>query len=144
MAVVAGDYAALVEKSDSGTDGSSDTVAVFDLRTGSRDGKLGGETADWGAPYQGIDQLVLGADGVSAAHTFGFGFINSQSVAEVERIIASHSTGAHVLDRSANTSTYPLPVPPGFIPTPVLSQLALSGDTLTWSHAGTPESTQLK
>jgi hypothetical protein len=142
MVVVAGDYAALVENSDSGTDGSSDTVAVFDLRTGTADRKLGGETAGC-LCLSGIDQLVLGADGVTAAHTFGFGFNNSQSVTEVERIVASDSTGTHILDRTATTATYPLPVPPGFIPTPVLSQLALSGDTLTWSHAGTPESAQL-
>ena len=45
---VAGDYAALVNDHDSHYGGSNDTVAVFDLRTGTAVAKRGGESVGCG------------------------------------------------------------------------------------------------
>jgi hypothetical protein len=148
VAAVAGDYAALVNKWEGPFHGAGNAVAVFDLRTGTSVSKLGGERAE--CPYpcygSGIDQLVLGADGVTAAHTFVLTFtpyVPGQLYSQVEQIVANDSTGTHILDSISITPTYPYPLPDGFTPTLALSQPALSGDTLTWSHAGTPESAQL-
>jgi hypothetical protein len=140
---VAGDYAALVnEGADIHYGGDNETVAVFDLRTGTTIANHGGESAS--CPWEGgygcqssIDQLVLGADGLTAARTI---VTNSNypasSYTTVEQIVANDSTGTHVLDSIATTD--PLN------PTPsTLSDLTLTGDTLTWSHDGTPESAQL-
>lgn len=140
---VAGDYAALVnETADIHYGGDGETVAVFDLRTGTTVPNHGGESAscpDYGGYgcQSSVDQLVLGADGVTAAHT---GVINSNypasSYTGVEQIVANDSTGTHILDSIATTGP--------FTPTPsALSDLTLTGDTLAWSHDGTPESAQL-
>ena len=76
-AVVAAPYAALVldwSELHYG-EGESSAVRVFDLRTGTQQPKLGGQeeiSDDCGALgdcyLTGIDRLVLGSDGVSAAH----------------------------------------------------------------------------
>lgn len=140
---VAGDYAALVnETADIHYGGDGETVAVFDLRTGTTVPNHGGESAscpDYGGYgcQSSVDQLVLGADGVTAAHT---GVINSNypasSYTGVEQIVANDSTGTHILDSIATTGP--------FTPTPsALSDLTLTGDTLAWSHDGIPESAQL-
>jgi hypothetical protein len=72
-AVLAAPYAALVAHSeDEHYGGSSDSVQMFDLRSGVQRKDLGGEAA--GCPgYIGgwcstLDEIVLGSDGVSAAH----------------------------------------------------------------------------
>lgn len=57
------------------------------------------------------------------------------SFTTVEQIVANDSTGVHILDSIPTPGPDPAP--------PLLSQLALSGDTLTWSHAGSPRSAQL-
>ena len=140
MVVGAGDYAALVnEEADDHYGGSSDTVVVFDLRTGNTVANRGGESAgcDGYGCSSGVDQLVLAPDAVTAAHTFvitcGYVFTTCTTA---EQIVAADSTGTHTLD-SITTSSPDNPPPPS------LSQLALSGHTLTWSHAGTPRSAQL-
>ena len=149
--VVAGDYAALVNEGiDFHYGGFGSTVAVFDLRTGTAtvaDGKgasldCPGITGESESEYHcGIDQLVLGPDRVTAAHTF---VLNSPlpypnpSCTSVEQIVATDSTGTHILD--SITTTAPCNSPP---PALLLSQLWLSGDTLTWSHGTIPESAQL-
>ena len=51
----------------------------------------------------------------------------------IERIQASDATGTHSLD-SVTSAT----------PAPVLTDLKLTGDVLSWRHAGTPRSTTLK
>ncbi len=135
--VVAGDYAALVNRRvNTHYGGSKDTVAVFDLRTGSPLADRGGESATCqDIPcYTGVDQLVLGADAATAAHTF---FTNCGSTCTTaEQIVANDSTGTHTLDSITTTGPYN--------PTPSsLSQLALSGHTLTWSHAGSARTAQL-
>jgi hypothetical protein len=143
--VVAGDYAALVNK---GTDlhygGSINTVAVFDVRTGTVVANGRGESADCpsfssGICFSGIDQLAVGAGRVTAAHTF---VVNDPrtypSCTSVEQIVANDSTGTHILDSITTTTACNSPAP-----ALLLSQLSLSGDTLTWRHAGTPEGAQL-
>ena len=53
------------------------------------------------------------------------------------RIVANDSTGAHTLDSVTTTGPY------NPMPSSSLTQLALSGHTLTWTHAGSPRSAQL-
>jgi hypothetical protein len=135
LVAVAGDYAAVVNESYDPHMGSGGAeVAVYDLRTGTAVTNLGGETAGCADADCGVDQLVLGSDGITAAHTYGENCIAPGQCGPVEQIVANNSTGTHVLDSIPN----PGPVPPFS-----LSQLALSGHTLTWSHAGTPERVQL-
>ncbi len=138
----AGDYAAIVnEGADPHYGGMSQTVAVIDLRTGTAVANRGGETA--GCPdydgygcNSGVDQLVLGSDGVTAAHTFVSNYSSNSAFTTTEEIVANDSAGTHILDSIATTGPYD--------PTPsMLSHLALSGDTLTWSHDGTSETAQL-
>jgi hypothetical protein len=133
----AGDYVALVNESGTAHyDLASATVAVFDLRTGTAPADRGGESVAGGFSDVGIDQLVLGSDGDTAAHTHITTFNYAPfSYMTTEQIVANDSTGTHILD-SITTGPYD-PT------TPALSDLALSGDTLTWSHSGNPESAQL-
>jgi hypothetical protein len=141
--VIAGNYAALVDEASDihYYGGSLNGVVVFDLRTGAAVASAGGESANCPLVTQrcGIDQLVLGADGDTAAHTF---VLDDPTVypscTSVEQIVANDSTGTHVLDSITTTNPCNSPAP-----ALVLSQLSLSGDTLTWNHAGTPESAQL-
>ena len=140
---LAGDYAALVnDAADPHYNGSSYTVAVFDLRTGAAVANRGGETAGcpdyYGACESGVDQLAVGADAVTAAHTFvTLFYYPASSCTTTEEIVANDSTGTHVLDTITTTG-------PDYNPLPsMLSQLALSGDTLTWNHVGSPRSAQL-
>jgi hypothetical protein len=53
-------------------------------------------------------------------------------VCTTEQIIASDSTGVHTLDKITGLGMGSL-----------LADLSLSGDTLTWEHAGSPESATL-
>jgi hypothetical protein len=137
--VIAGDYAALVNASiNYHYFDSSNKVAVFDLRTGTVVAGRGGQTAEcpgygfFSCPFRsGVDQLVLGPDAVTAAHTFVTGYPNPT----VEQIVANDRTGTHILDSITTIGPNPAPL--------LLSQLALSGDTLTWSHDGSPRSAQL-
>ena len=130
----AGNYAALLENdADPHYGGTSETVLVFDLTTGAQSTKLGGEQVscpdynyDCGSSADG---LVLGADGFSAVHTAQYA-----TSALTEHILATDSSGVRTLDTATSTSP---------TSSAVLSGLALSGDTLTWDHAGTPESAQL-
>ena len=144
---VAGDYAALGNKAlNVHYGGFENTVAVFDLRTGTTVANRGGESVSCGGDTSEpeseygcrIEQLVVGDDGVTAAHTFTYSYDLTSSCQLVEQIVANDSTGTHVLDSIPTTN-------PCFSPTPalLLSQLSLSGHTLTWNHVGTPETAQL-
>jgi hypothetical protein len=143
--VIAGDYAAVVNEATDlhyGFGDSLDTVAVFDLRTGAmldrNDVEFGGGylPSSGGVsvigPNPRVDQLVLGPDGVFAAHTYGIDWIDCKDLGcqAAEQIVANDSTGVHILDTITDTDN-------------LLTGLALSGDTLTWSHSGTPENAQL-
>lgn len=119
-------------------------VSVFDLRTGLGVPDRGGEQSM--CVYQSVppcatsvDHVVLGSDGVSAAHMT----VQDNScgpVAQpnchytVEQIQASDSMGVRTLDGVIEPDGSPAE----------LTDLALSGDTLTWEHNGTPRSAQLE
>jgi hypothetical protein len=140
-AAVAGNYAALANFADDPHyGGSSEAVSVYALRTGAPIPGRGGETVSC-PDYEysclsGLDGLVINSDGFTAAHTtmYEIGCFQPPTggPCPTEEIQASDSTGLHVLDSA--TSQF------GF---PVLTDLALSGDTLTWKHGGAPESAQL-
>jgi hypothetical protein len=72
-AAVGGDYAAVVnDYEDDKYDMGNDTVAVFDLSTGAAVPDRGGESIDCSEESCdiGIDQVVVGSGGTSAAHVF--------------------------------------------------------------------------
>jgi hypothetical protein len=74
VAAVGGTYAAIAsDHSDEHYGGDSESVVVFDLRTGERSG-FGGESSScepFAPTCSGIDRLVVGADGISAVHVNG-------------------------------------------------------------------------
>jgi hypothetical protein len=132
---LAGNYAALANYSRNLHDGSSSSeVAVFDVGTGVAVPGRGGERTGCavGTGCQStIDQLVLGSDAVSASHTTD---VESSCSCTTEDIIASDSTGVHTLDTATRPETTPTE----------LTNLTLTGDTLSWDHNGVPRSAQLR
>jgi hypothetical protein len=145
---VAGDYAVLVNKTiNPHYGGFGSTVAVFDLRTGTTVAYRGGQsvicagnTGELESEYGcGIDQPVIDSEGATAAHTFVLNYDDLTSACQsVEQIVANDSTGTHVLDTITTPNSCENPAPAA-----LLSQLSLSGQTLTWSHDGSPETAQL-
>jgi hypothetical protein len=144
-AAVAGNYAALAMSTGIGKCepecGAFSGVGLFDLRTGASVPGRGGEGVSCRSYTEGscdtsIDQLVLGPDAVSAAHTTLEGADTSDNpcTCTVEQIQASDSTRVHTLD----TVTEPEGSPRE------LTNLILTGDTLTWEHNGSPRSAQLQ
>jgi hypothetical protein len=136
-------YAALVtENFDNHYQDFTDTVDVFDLRSGAAS-PLGGEFTScgggMGGPCASIDDVVVGSDGVSAAHVSGSSNGDDPcptgTDCQLEQIIAGDSTGHHILDEIDNET---LSSPPQ------LTNLALNGDQLTWHHAGSPRSSELE
>lgn len=139
---VAGHYAALLSIGRCGRiDESrwSASVEVFDLRTGAQVPGRGGESAA-GPGFTGdnastcqssMDQLVLGSDAVSAVH---IALVDNGCTCTVEQIQASDSTGVHTLDSVTEADGSPT----------ALTNLTLTGDTLTWQHNGSPKSAQLQ
>lgn len=90
-------------------------------------------------PYPGtcvIDQLVLGSDADSAVHATLEGADTSGNICSCtsEEIQASDSTGLHTLDTITEPDGSPA----------ALTNLRLTGDTLTWDHNGTPRSAELQ
>jgi hypothetical protein len=149
---VAGDYVALVnEFTDLHYGGSRNALAAFDLRTGSSissgDVRADCYSQDPVCPLGdgGIDQVAVSdTDGANAAHTFVVSDeVTWPNCTLTEQIVATDSTGTHILDSITTniitTTNCNGPPPPAM----QLRQLSLSGHTLTWSHAGTPESAQL-
>ena len=125
--------------------GSINTVAVFDLRTGAAVDNVSSESADCpsfsnGICSSGIDQLVRRRRrGHRRSHIRPQQATGTYPLCtSAEPIVANDSTGTHILDSITTTTPCNSPAP-----ALLLSQLSLSGDTLTWSHAGTPESAQL-
>jgi hypothetical protein len=137
LASVVGHYAALVTTAVFNNRTGGNLVAVLDLRTGRPVPARGGESADCssnsGSPSceSSIDRLVLGSDAVSAAHSI---VRDDHCTCTVEQIQASDGTGVHTLDSITE---------PDGTPT-ALTNLTLTGDTLTWQHNGTPRSAQLQ
>jgi hypothetical protein len=146
VAAVAGNYAALATHAVSAkyVYGVQAGVTLFDLRTGASVRTRGGESAqcdvdvlDPGACDATIDQLVVGSDALSAAHTTARNPKEAPGgppcICTVEQIQASDSTGVNTLDSVTEPSGAPA----------ALTDLTLTGDTLTWNHNGTPRSAQL-
>lgn len=142
--VIAGNFTALLEHSiDEHYGGSSATVRVFDLSTGA-ESQLSGEST--GCPdYSGYgcssaaDQLVLNDEGFTAMHiTVAQPTATGTPPAQAtEEIVATDRTGTDIEDSITEAEAGPL------IPSPQLTELRLSGDTLTWLHDGSPRSAQL-
>jgi hypothetical protein len=136
-AAVAGDYAALAINSVNPkppTGFSASNLLIFDLRTGAGVPNRGGEGPFCNVGFAArceIDQLVLGADAVSAVHST---VRDNGCTCTVEQIQASDSTGEHTLDSVTQSDGSP----------PALTNLTLTGDTLTWQHNGQLPSAQLQ
>jgi hypothetical protein len=134
LGALAGDYAAVDNAwHDPHYGGSSDALQVFDLRTGQPVPNRGGQFLSCGEDYDytctiHVDQLVLGADTVSAAHASQRGDFAG---CHCEEIVASDSIGTHTVDSASLTGSSQL------------TDLSLTGDTLTWNHSGAPRSAQL-
>jgi hypothetical protein len=144
--VTSGNFAALSENStDDHYGGSSETVRVFDLGTGAESQTLGGEQAAC-PDYDGYgcnsdaDQLVLNADGFTAVHTTvaELGATGASGGQVTEQILAVDSTGTHVEDTVTQSVSGPL------LALASLTNLQLSGDTLTWLHDVSPRSAILQ
>lgn len=141
-AAVGGDYAELiVTGQDPHYGGSGAKVTVFDLTTGAAVQSLGGQQVgcpDFGVGCNSVmDGIVVAADGGSAVHTSVVQFDTHGVGNQTEQIVASTVTDIHILDFATSTSTNGQPPPA------VLTGLSLTGDTLSWQHAGAPESTAL-
>jgi hypothetical protein len=145
QATVAGPYAALATEGEDGHASLTGSgLGVYDLRTGTQLPDRGGEGSM--CAYQSsppclstIDQVVLGSDAVSAVHMT----IRDANCAPVqqpncmnttEQIQASDATGVHTLDSITEPDGSPA----------ALTDLILTGDTLTWENNGTQHSAQLQ
>jgi hypothetical protein len=119
------------------------SVDVYDLRTGLVVPHAGGQVATCSsAPpcTSTVDQLVVGGDIVTAVHTT----VRDASRCPppsgpscgntVEQIVATDSTGVNTLDSVSEPDGSP----------PQLTNLALTGVTLTWENNGAPHSAQLQ
>lgn len=147
-AAVAGPFSAIVVSWVNDGDGQGafrqTSVFEFDLRNGTSpigpfepgtpEVQLGGESMDCnfqtGASCT-IDRLVLGPDAVSAVHITT---VNAGCSCTVEQIQVSDNNGARALDSVTEADGSP----------PSLTNLTLTGDTLSWEHDGTPRSVQLQ
>ena len=118
----------------------SDDLQVFDLSNGSIQKRLGGEGAGCDSAGVmlcdgGIDQVMVGSDGVSAVHSSVSGLPTGTAAGSptitVEQIQASDRSGVRTLDQVTTRSGS------------FLTGLALTGDTLSWNHGATPMSTTL-
>jgi hypothetical protein len=133
-AAAAGTYGAVVSfDHDLHYGGEDETATVYDLATGGESPTLGGESIDCpdygpGPCAPSMDDLVANSSGYTAVHTV----LQGETTA-TEQILASDSTGVHILDST----------PPTTATSPALSNLALTGNTLTWENDGAPRSAQL-
>ncbi len=111
----------------------------FDLGTGLIDHKLGGEQI--GCPDYGgscgssPEDVVIDANGFTAAHTTTTDY--GTQADQTEAILAGDSSGVHILDTVSSQHPITQQGPA------LLTGLQLSGSSLTWDHAGTPESADL-
>ena len=118
---VAGQYAALMTHGvDLHYGGSEEDVEVFDVDSGRLVPSLGGESNqcqdyDYGCTSS-MDDLVINSHGFTAALAWRAG-----DQGNGEQVLASDSTGVHVLDST---------------PADDLSDLTLTGDTLSWLDNG--------
>jgi hypothetical protein len=101
---------------------------VYDLRTGELMRKLGGEMiqCDGYSCETSMSQLAINSEGFTAVHAV------ATAGCTCETIEVSDSAGPRTVDIATSSSGKA-----------VLTDLALSGDTVTWKHDGIPDSTQL-
>ena len=130
--VLAGAYAALIETGGGKYCGEFTRAQAYDLGTGKAVGS-NLYTGCTGVPS--IDQLALGSDGVMALHSTQVESppAGGDCTCTVEQIQASDSTGARTLDNASEPDGSP----------PQLTNLKLTGDTLTWEHNGSPREAEL-
>ena len=137
--VVAGGDAAVIVSGGGKFCPFTASVQLFDLRTGAKVRDRGGESAG-GCSGQvstgNMDQLVLGADAVSAVHVTELETAGPPAGCgcTLEQVIASDRTGVRKLDSTSE----PIGSPSS------LTNLSLTGDTLTWQHDGIPRRAQLQ
>jgi hypothetical protein len=133
---VAGQYAALLSEGNGKPPYCPllSSLKVYDLRTA---GELTSREISTGCANTRAsgDQLALGSDAVMAVHVtlvhpIYVGFADDT----VEQIQASDGAGVHTLDSVTEADGSP----------PALTNLTLTGDTLTWQHNGTLRSAQLQ
>ncbi len=119
--------------------GTGSDVVVFDLRTGAIVPDRGGEAVGCTIGYCNLDQLVLGPDAVTAAHTSATVCAGPSDCTTTEQIVVNDIAGTRTLDTvTATTASYQVQGA-----APLLTGLTLTGDTLTWNHDGTPRTAQL-
>ncbi|MHB1567570.1 MAG: hypothetical protein ACYCXW_01930 [Solirubrobacteraceae bacterium] len=138
-AAVGGVYAALVNGTSSWHYGWTQLgVSIYNLQTGNFASGGGGwvSCATFGCEAD-IDDVVIGAGGVSAAHTISSTAYCSQATCPpvTEEIVASDSRGVRTLDTFTGSEAQGASA---------LTDLRLTGHTLTWLHQGSPESAQLR
>lgn len=138
-AALAGAYAAVVNFGSSKYGGTGSDVVVFDLRNGAIVPDRGGEAVGCTIGYCNLDQLVLGPDAVTAAHTSATVCAGPSDCTTTEQIVVNDIAGTRTLDTvTATTASYQVQGA-----APLLTGLTLTGDTLTWNHDGTPRTAQL-
>ena len=134
-AAVAGNYGAFsVDACKPGLIAVSE-VGLFDLGTGAQVPDRGDETAFYhpaGSCGHAIDRLVLGSDAVSAVHVTELDPGSCSCM--IEQVQASDRTGVHTLDSVTEQDGSPT----------TLTNLMLTGDTLTWDDNGASRSAQLE
>lgn len=130
---VAGPYAALLFDGGARYGIRFITIKLYDMRTAAELSSRAISTfCICQYPGQGqisLDEFVLGSDAVMAAN-----ITRQDSNGLSEQIQASDSTGVHTLDS--------VTAPNG--PSQALTNLTLTGDTLTWQHSGALRSAQLQ
>ena len=128
------DAALVVTGTDPHYGGSSESVSVFDLRTGATVPKRGGEQtgcSDYSyACGSTMNELLLGPTGFTAVRTT----VIENGANQTEQIIASDSSGPHVLD----TVTGPY-ISGG----QRLDLQRITGNTIVWLNEGTDKSATL-
>lgn len=124
-----GNYGALgTFETDVHYGGSTSSVAVYDLRSGKLLPNLGreGMGCEGYSCTTSVDDLAINSQGFTAVH------LMAGCCPTGETIQVSDSNGPRTVDSAGFSSGKP-----------TLTELVLTGDTLTWKHGGTPESTQL-
>jgi dipeptidyl aminopeptidase/acylaminoacyl peptidase len=129
-AATTGNNVAIVTRFDNGLSPDLvDTVATYDLRTG-LSARHSYVATSLQAPGGSLtsDHLVVGPGGITALHTTAKG-IDARTT---EHVISDDASGRVVRDTAYPTSTSPL-----------ITNLTLTGETLTWDDAGVAHTVEL-
>jgi hypothetical protein len=130
VAAASGQLAALANDTvDSHYGGQTVTVKVFDLRSGRPAPTLGNESAACGGTScsAGFRQLLVGPEGTTAGITYDVNEPCASSATSCETVQANGGHGVRLLDAATSATT---------AEKPHLTNLALSGRTVTWLHDG--------